>query len=377
MYSRYLLRKLRFLAALRLNCAQSTGKLAGKTNTLLVSVRHELAETQLYPFHYYRRQLASRFNVRAEVLPIRLLSAEIAKRGVGSPGDGNPHIEWVFYQHGFMMPDAEVVQHLDYLRQRFPRARICFLDWFAPLHIRYSTSIDPYVDVYVKKQTYRDFSAFSRPTLGDTNLNDYYARRFAIPDSPQQHTPPAGFAEKMRIGTNFYLSPQMVDLFLGAPPSPRGRDIDLHARIAINGTPWYRAMRQEAKDAVERLQGLNIASAGRVRRPQFFREMARSKVCFSPFGYGEICWRDYEAFATGATLIKPDISHLTVEPDIFVPDETYLPVRWDLEDFETKLQALLGDADKRHALASRAFARIREHLEGSAIPDAIGALYCQ
>lgn len=374
MYSRYLLRKIHFLSALRLKSAKSTASLAQGTNTLLVSVRHELAETQLYPFHFYRRQLTSRFGIRCETLPAQMLSAELASRG-RKPGGTNAQIEWVFYQHGFMMPDAQVVQHLDYLRQRFPRARIGFLDWFAPLHIRYSTCIDPYVDVYIKKQTYRDFAAFSLPTLGDTNLNDYYARRFAIADEPQQHTPPTGFARKLRLGANFYLSPQMVDLFLGEAPVPRRRDIDLHARIAVNGTPWYRAMRQEAKDAVSKLQGLNIAAAGRVRRHKFFRELASSKVCFSPFGYGEICWRDYEALATGATLIKPDISHLAVAPDIFVPDETYVPLRWDLEDFEMKLHDTLRDDDKRHTLARNAFHKIREHLEGSAIPDSIGSLY--
>lgn len=375
MYSSYLLRKIRFLSALRLKCVKSSAGLASTTNTLLVSVRHELAETQLYPFHFYRQQLARRFDIRFETLPIRTLSAEIAARGTHS-GETNSQVEWVFYQHGFMMPDTEVVQHLDYLRRRFPKARVGFLDWFAPLHIRYSTCIDPYVDVYIKKQTYRDFAAFSRPTLGDTNLNDYYARRFAIADEPQQHIPPPGFARKLRLGANFYLSPQMVDLFLGQVPSPQRRDIDLHARIAVNGTPWYRAMRQEAKDAVGALRGLNIAAEGRVRRHKFFRELARSKVCFSPFGYGEICWRDYEAFATGATLIKPDISHLAVAPDIFIPDETYVSVRWDLEDFEAKLRQTLREDDKRHTLARNAFHRIREHIEGGAIPDSIGSLYC-
>ena len=31
----------------------------------------------------------------------------------------------------------------------------------------------------------------------------------------------------------------------------------------------------------------------------------------SPFGFGEICYRDFEAMLNGACLIKPDVSHLT------------------------------------------------------------------
>lgn len=147
----------------------------------------------------------------------------------------------------------------------------------------------------------------------------------------------------------------MVDLFMGPTPAFASRDIDLHARIAVNGEPWYKAMRQEAKDAVDALQGLNIASNGRVKRHKFYDELKRSKLCFSPFGYGEVCWRDYEAHATGALLLKPDMSHLHVLPNVFIPNETYVPLSWDLSDFSEKVKQYTSDGKARMRIARQAF----------------------
>jgi hypothetical protein len=279
----------------------------------------------------------------------------VAEATAGKPLAQHRHIKRVFFQAAFEMPPAQMVKALERLTQVYPNARIAFMDWFAPLHIRPAIHVDPYIDIYIKKQTYADFANYSRPTLGDTNLYDYYAQRHRLPDAPQQFAPPPGFEKKIRLGSNFGLSPLMVDLFLNQSPSGRHRDIDLHARIAVNGVPWYQAMRQEAKDAVQKLQGIRVVSEGRVRRHKFYSEMQRSKMCFSPFGYGEVCWRDFEAHATGALLLKPDMSHLRVLPDVFVPFETYVPLKWDLSDFGEKVEHYLHNREARSQIVRQGF----------------------
>lgn len=376
MYLDYLRRKASFRLVRQLHRVHAFEAVPDDANTLLVTARHELAETQIYPFHFYRRQLRHR-DVRHAEMPLSSLVAALEDPLRCRP-EPNRNIRRVFFQHGFMMPDSAVEELLAFLRDAFPEARIAFMDWFAPLHIRYARCVDPYIDLYIKKQSYRDFAHYSRPTLGDTNLNDYYARRFDIADAPMQYTPPPGFERKLRLGSNFSLSPQMVDLFLGRPPDLAGRDIDLHARIAVNGVPWYRAMRDEARAAVERLRTrdteLHIAAEGRVRRHRFFAEMQRSKLCFSPFGYGEVCWRDYEAFATGALLLKPDMGHLAVMPEAFVPGVTYVPLRWDLADFEDRVEHYLRHADQRRDICTEAFRRQRDFIAGDAIPEQLAAM---
>lgn len=379
MYLNYLRRKAMFRLAQKINHVHGFEEIPDKANTLLVTARHELAETQIYPFYYYRERLR-REGVRHVEMPLASLVTAM-EDPLGSRLHVNRNIERIFFQHGFMMPDAAVANLLDALKAVFPEARIAFMDWFAPLHIRYANCAAPYIDTYIKKQIYRDFNEFSRPTLGDTNLNDYYARRFSLDDAPMQYSPPPEFSRKLRLGSNFGLSPQMIDYFLAAPPRQDRRDIDLHARIAVNGVPWYQAMREEAKNAVERLrarrQGLNIAAEGRVRRYRFFAEMQRSKLCFSPFGYGEVCWRDYEAFATGALLLKPDMEHLSVAPEVFAPGRTYVPLRWDLEDLEDQVDYYLRHEDERKAICDEAFRLNRDFLAGDEIPRQIAAIVRQ
>jgi hypothetical protein len=328
-------------------------------NVLLVTVRHELAETQFYPFHYYRDLLRKRFGIRGAQFDVSELLAE-AKAGRACPPQNQ--IKRIFFQAAFEMPAEDAVTALKYLQAAYPKAKIAYMDWYAPLHIRPALYADPFIDIYIKKQTFSDFSEYSRPTAGDTNLSNYYAGRHALPELAQQFSPPAGFEKKLRLGSNFGLSALMVDMFLGNAPSQVGRDIDLHARIAVNGVPWYKAMRQEAKDAASALQGLNIAATGRVPRYKFYEELRRSKLCFSPFGYGEVCWRDYEAHATGALLLKPDMSHLKVLPDVFVPFETYVPLQWDLSDLSEKVELYLRDEKARAKIARQAFQMNRQFI---------------
>ena len=58
----------------------------------------------------------------------------------------------------------------------------------------------------------------------------------------------------------------------------------------------------------------------------------------SPFGLGEICYRDFEILFSGCLMIKPDMKHIKTWPNIYIPMETYIPCRWDFSDLEEKVR---------------------------------------
>jgi len=62
--------------------------------------------------------------------------------------------------------------------------------------------------------------------------------------------------------------------------------------------------------------------------------------------------RDYEAFIFGAVLLKPDMTHMSSWPDIFVPNETYVPVKWGFEDLEKRIDGLLDNDQERERIAA-------------------------
>jgi hypothetical protein len=119
------------------------------------------------------------------------------------------------------------------------------------------------------------------------------------------------------------------------------------------------------------------APTDRVARGQYLDEMLHSRIVVSPFGYGELCWRDFEAILCGALLVKPDTSHLRTMPDLLVPGETYLPVAWDFSNLEAVCAPYLADEARRRALAETARARLLDALRAESFLDRLAAVLKQ
>ena len=178
--------------------------------------------------------------------------------------------------------------------------------------------------------------------------------------------PPEGFFDRLEIGPTFYTEFGMRRMFEGPPPrfGKKNRPIELNARFGSNGAAWYSAMRSEAKRAVE---ALNIKRRKKTQGPfvdhrAYLAELRRSKICFSPYGYGEICLRDFEAMATGAMLIKPSVADVETAPNFFRPFETYVPLKVDCSDLEEKTAYYLQAEDERRAIAEQAFNQVADWL---------------
>lgn len=323
---------------------------------LLLSVDHRIPQSQLFPFHYYAGALR------------RDLDMDVREVVAGDYGvEGHPQrATTVCFQTQFDISDEALVTLVARIRARNPKARLVYLDWFAPTDLRLAARVGPLVDAYVSKHLLRDRARYDAPTFGDTTLMDHYGRAFDLKHDEQHFPVPPGFWDKLHLGPSFATADFMLPVFARGTRPDAARPIDLHARIAVGGTPWYEGMRAGCAAAVEALEGVRCVTGTGIRHDLFLREMRASKLCFSPFGYGEVCWRDYEAVMTGAVLIKQDMSHVETDPDIFVADETYVPVRWDLSDFEEVVRALLADPARRERIAAAAFARLHDYARSGA-----------
>ena len=72
-------------------------------------------------------------------------------------------------------------------------------------------------------------------------------------------------------------------------------------------------------------------------KEEFIKEGQNSNCILSPFGWGEICGRDFEAFVYGGCMIKQDMSHCITYPDVYQSGKTYIPLKWDFSDFKDVL----------------------------------------
>jgi hypothetical protein len=135
-------------------------------------------------------------------------------------------------------------------------------------------------------------------------------------------------------------------------------------------------MRTEAFMRVRSLEGsVRLTPSAPLARRAYLRELARSKVCFSPFGYGEVCWRDFEAVHAGTLLIKPDMGHIETAPDIFIAGETYLPVRWNFEDLPSVVANALSDEVLRRRIVGNAYEAMRVYAAGNRFVDQLERLF--
>lgn len=238
--------------------------------------------------------------------------------------------------------------------------RLVYFDGDDDLNIQWP-AILKMVDLYVKKHVFSDKQGYLSPYIGKSNLTDYVARNYGvsfatdiIPASPGIDPFDLG---KIHLGWNIALDDKILSIWQQFKSvSAHAKDIDISCRAAVSQSMWIHPFRDEVLRRIESMSDRFRVLAPRDRVPQekYYEELLRSRVCVSPFGYGEICWRDFEAIILGCLLVKPDMSHVRTLPDLFIPDVTYVSVKWDYSDLEDKCILYLLDEEKRRKIAEHA-----------------------
>ena len=62
----------------------------------------------------------------------------------------------------------------------------------------------------------------------------------------------------------------------------------------------------------------------------------------SPFGWGEICYRDFEATLGGNLLLKPNMDHIETWPNIYTED-SYFKLDWSFNNLDKISEILSND----------------------------------
>lgn len=218
-----------------------------------------------------------------------------------------------------------------------------------------------YVDVFLKNQLIKDVNFYAedlgaksvRPWLSnDDNLDSHFKKYFPCPVD-QLH--------KIKLGWNIIHSDQRVFKLNGKarlisnyiflppkmyPPS-LNRNLDFSLRGALNYGGSNAATSEQRNKAITLLKELtgykSIVSGERIDKNAFMKELAASKVCVSPFGWGEICYRDFEIFIAGALMIKPSLSHLITYPNVYVENETYIPISWEMTELQQIMENVIDN----------------------------------
>lgn len=332
--------------------------------------QNRISYASVYPFLYYAENFAAKYDVEIRVLPVHLALSKGLPKGLANP----THV----LAQTWLTDPPEKHAAMQRLLASLPGETVtAYLDTFANADIRLA-SVFTNVDMYFKKSLFVDPYQYLRLTFGHTNLTEYYGKLYGLADDMTDWNVPETALSKLRLAPNFLTDPNLMSAFLAPDESASqpSRDIDLHARLGGTGRDgWYGEMRRHASNTVDKFKDLRIVTGTGIGRRVFMEELHRSKICFSPFGFGEVCWRDVEAIAAGAVLIKPDMSHLRTEPELFRDGETYIACRWDFADLEDKVFDLLADDTRRRRIASTARGIAKRYLAEAGPVATFGALF--
>lgn len=237
----------------------------------------------------------------------------------------------------------------------------------------------PLVDLYCKAQVLVDRSAYLKEHHGDRVFTDYYFSRDGIRDEDGDRMgrarPTPADLERIRVSWSTALGdfgvlarryrrfgrflPTFRRYSARFTSPDRKRNVRVACRLGLahrRTTVLYH--RKLIKEVLERSFG---AQTQPIPREEYLEELRRARIGISPFGYGEVCFRDFEVILAGAALVKPDMSHLETWPPLYSDGETYLAHRWDASDLEDVVNRLLA-GDAWRAIASRAQQVYRRYL---------------
>jgi hypothetical protein len=249
----------------------------------------------------------------------------------------------------------------------------------------------PFVRRYLKNQVLRDRARYRERHYGGRLFTQFARDFFGVADADGMTSEPvADPADLAKIGVSWHsgfadYGPGGVlrrEIYRRAPlpfliRRPAGFADPFGPRDDAIGYRMTRAYPRAtvAFQRTEVARRLGIGEEARLSRPAFLRELSRTRLAISPFGWGEINLRDYEAFIAGAALVKPDMGHLETWPDLYAPGETYIPFRWDLSDVAETVARARDDAPGTAALAARGQARYRAAVASEAGDEAFAARF--
>ncbi len=216
----------------------------------------------------------------------------------------------------------------------------------------------PYVDRYLKGTILKNRKDYQRFLYGSRYVSDYYHNKFSVQDADpgephSNHRPNNSDLRKICLSWNSALYNysyyghlwRRLSKFIKFLPNiylmrfvlPNNkREILINCRIGRNHK--RNTVSFPRQKVVELLDGKTRSE--RVGKRQYFNELRNSRVVISPFGWGEVCYRDFEAIIAGATLVKPDCDHMETWPNLYIKNKTYIPFAWDFSDFNQIIESV-------------------------------------
>lgn len=335
-----------------------------------------MAEAQIYPFFKHRAELEEKLRFVFDEIRIsnpKEIRTDLCVR----------HSNIVFIQDR-CFGGVKSEERIDFLREFTGRARLVWLDsWDSTYANASGFSVLPYVDLYIKKQIFRDLSLYKNQYLDGRIFSDYLIREgnlkriftgSVIGHKAHWRKMVLGWNIGSKEGLDREFCKQNYKAFVN-----NDRSIDITCRVGTEKTPyreWYSFHRNLALKELSEMASEHMIVATHLKIPWdgYLNELRISKITVSPFGWGEVCHRDFEAVIGGSLLIKPSVEHLNTLPNIYVSEKTYVPVKWDFSDLKEKCDYFIRNHAERNSIVKNAERQYAKYFQEKVFVRKIGEI---
>ena len=223
----------------------------------------------------------------------------------------------------------------------------------------------PYVKTYVKGQIYRDFSNYRCNLYGGRMYSDYYHKKYSINDKEiyKMHPLSKDDEKKIKIGWNLGVIRYDYLNNINALKKIFYKNISFKKISKIQEVKFIKDIFKKKyrmfsvfnsnfpRASVEFQRKLAIKKLKKIKhrddlfdiklsKSDYTKKINLSKYVLSCYGWGEVCYRDWEAVFNNSLIIKPNMSNIDTWPNLYQEYKTYIPISWDLSDLQTQIEKL-------------------------------------
>ena len=223
-----------------------------------------------------------------------------------------------------------------------------------------------YVNVYCKGQILKDLNQYKYKYYGNRIFTHFAYKNFGIIDDNISFSEKLDTErlEKIKIHwnsgiLNHSLAGKLYSNIYGTLPInkllnyPKIKTYHKRKKLFFtmttsynrNTIAWHRKYALEKIFVKQNFKRLNFFD--------YYKYLSESEICLSPFGWGEINYRDFEAFTYAALLIKPDMRHLSTWPE-FYDSKNFVSYNWACTDLKEKIDNIIKHGDNFKLIANSA-----------------------
>tara|TARA_B100000989_G_scaffold298468_1_gene287943 strand:- start:4510 stop:5643 length:1134 start_codon:yes stop_codon:yes gene_type:complete len=240
-----------------------------------------------------------------------------------------------------------------------------------------SFEVLPYVKKYVKKQFYKDKDFYRKSFFRNRYYSDFYQKKFSLEQDYKfkVHKLLEEYDNKLVLGWNIgvgnffdivnsnYInkyktifqsltSNNFKELYkncLGFHNKKR-KIRDVFCSFNLRKNSMKKSIHFQREKVYSILKDHYKIRNDRLNHKQYLTRLRESKVSVGAFGWGEICYREFEAIKMGAAVVFPKVDYLETWPNVYQDNFSYLSYELDFSNLIERIDSILNDQDLQESL---------------------------